>query len=404
MITRKQSFDALLVYLLLFVSGSHLFKMASDKVLILIFLFLFLSWAFFTDRKINIRFILYLVIFTGFLLIINLYTSGSLSLLSIIGTIIKLLVAYFILKIVGTKFPETYIHVVVVLALFSLFGYFTDTFSLFDGLIRRLPPVGDIGYEGFLYVYRFKGHIDRNSSIFFEPGAYQIFPNTALFFLLFVKTHFTPKRKYLYILILLVTLFTTFSTTGYLIFAVMFGLFVFKSDVLSASGKAALVGLFFVALLAFSAQFHSVIFDKIDSFLAIQHLTDKSDRRSFDLLIDLEIIKKHIFGVGYERYFREFGATGLLGEGNASSNGISKLFAVYGLPFGLFLLASYYWALNRLLDGFIMTASSFMMLLVFLIGESYYVFSPFCLAIIAAPFVYKPMGESENNRREAETI
>jgi hypothetical protein len=123
------------------------------------------------------------------------------------------------------------------------------------------------------------------------------------------------------------------------------------------------------------------------------------------MLVDLEIFKNHPFGVGYEKYAKEFSATGLVWEGGTgSSNGITKLLAIYGLPFGLFLLASYYWALSKLLGGFLMTTGGFAVLVMFLIGESYYVFAPFCLAIIVAPFAYKLQRGKEYINREAETV
>ena len=401
---RETLFNSILVYMLIFVSGSHIYKQSSDKFLLLIFAFVALGWVFFSNRKVANGFVLYVCVFAAFLLSISVYTDGGLSLASVVGTILKLVLAYLILKIVGDDFSDIYINVVVLLAGISLFGYLSDTFNLMDSVIRRLHQVGNIGYEGILYMFRFREHIDRNSSIFFEPGAYQIFLNAALVLLFFVKTKFSASRRWLYILLLLTTLITTFSTTGFMIFFAMFVLVFYKSRALSASGKAVFAGIFLVVMVLFSTQFYSVIFDKIGTYLAIQDITDSHNRRSFDMLVDLEIFKDHIFGVGYDKYYEKFSATGLVGEGSASSNGLTKTLAVYGLPFSLFIFSSYYWAIRRLLGWPFMSIIPFGMLMVFFVGEAYYVFTPFCLSIIAAVFVYGRLTEGERVEDEAEVV
>ncbi len=395
--------DLILVYLLIFTSGAQLAGLWGDKFRILVFLLAAVAWFVYTDRKLDVRFALYTIALFGFLFLIHLYTGGSLQITSVIGTIIRLITPYFVLKVVGVRFADAYIRIVVLLAAVSLFGYATDVFRLFDGVIRQLPQVGSIGYEGLLYVYRFRHHIDRNASIFFEPGAYQIFLNAALFMLFFVQTEFSNKKKSAYIIVLLPALVTTFSTTGFLIFAAMFSLFLIKSPAMSASGKAALVGFVAVGVLLFSAQFHSTIFAKIDNYLASEHILDSQERRAFDMRVDLSIFENHIFGIGYKNYSEQFSSIGLINPAHAgSSNGITKVLAIYGLPFALFLFGSYLWAIHRLLGGFLMTIVPFGMLIMFFVGESYYVFTPYCLAIIAAAFVYERAPQAREVPLDAE--
>ena len=405
MITREAFWDVVLVYLLLFVSGTMLFREASQQYLILTFVITVIAWALRTDQKIADRFLLYATIFTGFLLTIHLYTDGSLSLGTVIGSALELALAYLIVKTVGKRFTETYIKVVVFLAGVSLFGYLTDQFHLFDSVIRKLPQVGNNGYEGILYLYRYHyAGYGRNNSIFFEPGAYQGFLNAALFILFFVKTEFGASRRWVYILVLLATLYTTFSTTGYLMFAIMFGLFLFKSEVLSTSSKAVLVGVVLAVLVIFSAKFHHVIVNKIDRYTSIEDITDKGHRRSFDALVDLQIFKRHVFGVGYEKYWQEFGVIGVVSEGSArrSSNGVTSTLAIYGLPFALFLFASYYWAIWKLLGEVFKSIVAFGLLLMFLYGEAYYVLVPFPLVLIAGAFEYRRFLDDEGIETESE--
>lgn len=402
MTSRKPWLNVVLVYLLLFVSGTLRFMQSSNLFLVIGFIFVLLAWLAYSDRKISNRFILYSVVLAVFLLIIHLYTDGSLSLSSVVATTLKLVMAYLILKTVGDDFTDTYVKVVVVLAAISLFGYLSDTFNLLGGAIRALPSLGEYGYDGIFYVFGFRRHLDRNNSIFYEPGAYQIFLNVALYILLLVDTRLGRRTQWIFISILLAALLTTFSTTGYLIFAVMFGLFLMESDVISGKAKTILVGVLVSIVLLFSAQFQEVIFEKVEDLLDVQDLRDRSNLRSFDALVDMEIFKRHVFGVGYDKYMKLVSAIGLIREGQASSNGITKTLAVYGLPFSLFLFGSYFLALRRLFSGFIMSTATFALLMMFFVGESYYVFTPFCLAIIAGAFIYD--GSRKKNVSEAPAL
>jgi hypothetical protein len=141
-------------------------------------------------------------------------------------------------------------------------------------------------------------------------------------------------------------------------------------------------------LVVFYTQFESVIVDKLESYSAIEDITDDRNRRSFDALVDIEIIKNHIFGAGHDKYKKVFGSIGVIEEGETSSNGITRTLAVYGLPFSIFLFGSYYLAIVRLFGGPISSLVPFGMVMMFLLGESYFVFTPSCLAIIAAAFVF----------------
>ena len=214
---QKEFINYLLVYLLLFLSGSWRYMQASNKYLILGFFAAFIAWLLFSDRRFSDRFLLYIIFFIGLYLSLSLYTGGGITLPSIAAAFMKMMIAYLILKTIGSKFSETYIKLVVFLAVISLFGYLSDRFNLFEALVTKLPRGGDIstgntGYEGIFYLFRFPWHITRNNSIFYEPGAYQAFLNAALFLIFFTKTTFERREKWIYIAILVITLITTYST------------------------------------------------------------------------------------------------------------------------------------------------------------------------------------------------
>jgi len=88
-IVRASFVNVILVYLLLFVSGSVIYNLSSDKYLVFVFIASLLAWFSFTDRTINAKFILYVSVFAGILFIVSMYTGGSLSFKSVIKSTMK---------------------------------------------------------------------------------------------------------------------------------------------------------------------------------------------------------------------------------------------------------------------------------------------------------------------------
>ena len=391
--------NILLVYLLVFLSGSLRYMQASNKYLILGFIVTFIAWFLFSDRRFSDRFLLYIFFFVGIQLSLSLYTGGGVTLPSIAAAFMKMMLAYLILKTVGSRFSETYINVIVFLAVISLLGFLSDRFHLFEALVVKLPPVGDMGYEGVLYIFRHPWHITRNNSIFFEPGAYQAFLNLALFLIFFTQTNFEKRKKWIYIAILLTTLITTFSTTGFLLFLVMFPLFLYRSNIFSFSNKVLIIGAASVVVVVFSAQFYEKFVVKVDQYLSAgeYELGSSGTERGSDVIADMQIFKKHMFGMGYDQYQREFDRVGRRKVEGGSTNGVTKTLAMMGLPFSLFIFGSYFWAFKRLLGDFLLTTLAFCMFMLFLVGEGYYISAPISYAIIAAAFVYYRVSTEEQS-------
>ena len=146
--------------------------------------------------------------------------------------------------------------------------------------------------------------------------------------------------------------------------------------------------LLIVIVAVFSTKFHYVIVEKINDYMTgpEEERGYSADRRRFDAKVDLEMFKKHVFGVGYTKYMEERIVVGNIAGG--SSNGVTRMFAMYGLPFALFYFYSYYWAFGVLSTDLLMRVVPFGMLLIFLMGESAFISAPICFAVIAAAFVF----------------
>lgn len=391
--TQKMYVDIILVYTLLHISGSWRFKLLPDMYLIAVFGIVLIAWYLYGDRKISDRFLLYVTIYSSLLLALSLYTKGSLSLPTVIGLTLKMLLAYLIIQTVKYRFVYTYVSVMVFLAVISLLGYATDMLRLFDGIITKLPKVGTWGYEGYLYTFRQVNHMTRNNSIFFEPGAYQGFLNSAIFILFFLKTGLSKKRTWAYLGVLISALLTTFSTTGMIIFAMMLIVFFFKSEMLSFQEKAKfLIGTVIIGIIM-APQIYSTVVVKVNEYIEADEYADGSSARdrSAQAQTDLKIFKDSVFGLGNRDYNKAFGYFGRieLEEENTSSNGVTKTLAVYGLPFSLFIFGSYFWAFRALLGESFLAGLAFVILLMFLTGESFYISAPITLAVIAGAFVSK---------------
>jgi hypothetical protein len=380
---------------MVFLSGSVREQLSGNKYVVLGFLVALVAWYLFTDRKISDRFVLYAAAFFLLLFSLHLYTSGGVTMSAAIGWLMKLVMAYLVVKAVGAGFINIYIKLIVFLAIVSLFGYVSDQLYLLEGLVRRLPPVGTKGYEGIFYLYRFPWHIDRNNSIFFEPGAYQGFLNAALFLLLFTETGFKNRTKWIFVTILAVTLVTTFSTAGFVILGFAFPIFLYRSRIATFSGKIMIVAAIFAVIAVFAGQFYSSFFIKVSTYLGVYEREagvrnvqiSGAANRAADYKADLKIFREHIFGIGYEQYAREFSSKRGDIEIQTGSNGVTSTLAIFGLPFTLFLFGSYYWALKRLLGDFLLASLAFGMLVLFLWSEAWYVGAPIIYAIVAGAFV-----------------
>ena len=390
-----------LVYILIFTSGSLRYMQSDDKYLVLSFVAVLLTWIVYTDRKISSSFLLYFITFTGLLYALSVYTDGSQSLSSVIATAMKLMLAYLVIRTVNERFTVIFVKVIVFLAVISLVGYLSDTLQLFEGLVHKLPVIPERGYDGIFYIFRDTFHPYRNQSIFYEPGAYQAFLNAALFIIFFTNPNIGRRRQWAYIVVLIAALITAFSTTGFIIFLCGAVLFFYKSEIASFYGKVALIGFGIVIVAVFAAQFHETFVKKVNDYMTANEyeFTYSAQIRSSQLKADIRVIKKHIFGLGHKKYKEEFELESRM-EGMTSSNGVTKILAMYGLPIGLFIFVSYYWAFRRILYDPMLATGGFVMFMLFFAGQAYYTSAPVCYALIAGAFVFRHESASEELQRE----
>ena len=231
----------LLTFLLLVLSGNPLFLANRFYILITAVL---AGYVFFSNRtKILVNCLFYFLPFIGIFLIQALsFHNAKLS--SALFVLMKIFIGISLYQIIGKKFLVAFVDVMFFLSVISLVGFLINTY------LGYLPGfrVSDISTSLVLYTELFdtySGFIGRNSGMFWEPGAYEGYLNLALCFLIISKDVCYQKIK---ALSLSVALLTTFSTTGYVVFAVILIVYLFFYSDLPFPAKVALTVLLFAVV------------------------------------------------------------------------------------------------------------------------------------------------------------
>lgn len=234
-------YEIILIGLFICVSGGVLFYIEYGEIFIPMFFLASTAYYFIkTPIKFNINIPLnssqkvsyltdkkFLVVVT-FLFLLNslLNFSNQLNLNEIIIFFMFLFGSYFMLNSITFKrFKKYFINWVCVICFFSIVIWGL-------GYLNVLPytkkEINDTVYCLFWYHNLGWDYIqNRNSSIFWEPGVYQVVLNVAILLLLFSKRKLAFKEQ-LKLFLLLLGIVTTRSTTGYLVTMVILFVKFFK--------------------------------------------------------------------------------------------------------------------------------------------------------------------------------
>ena len=192
------------------------------------------------------------------------------------------------------------------------------------------------GFDGYL----------RNFGIFREPGVYQIFLNIAILFVLFCGEKL--KRKKTKLVILVLTILTTFSTAGIIITSLLLLIYCIV-NLKCISIKNILSSLAFIAgLIAVIFLFNRyfMVFDKL--FSKIGNKDDSSwFSRTSSFVVNIAVGFNNIFfGAGWDNVKVETAKyTSLLYNMSfkfSNTNTFLKLFAIHGLGVFVFYIVELY--------------------------------------------------------------
>ena len=252
--------------------------------------------------------------------------------------ILTALVAY---KMDKKRALKLYVLIVTVLAGISLAFYLTTLIIGKDAIARFFTYYswGRGHYVNPLYSFT---KDNRNYGIFYEPGVYQIVLNTALYLLLFARDQFTLSRRVynLALVILIVTVFTSGSTTGYLNLAfILIGVLLMKGKSKIQKRVALICGMFIVVA-AFdyiingdNSLVNIYILDKIFETRitsSVINYNTSGGARLYIVELALEALKSNpFFGLGANYVSEAVNAKFSLGFG--TGNGFCSMIASKGL-------------------------------------------------------------------------
>lgn len=278
------------------------------------------------------------VLFTSTVLVFTPFIHREILVNSYLGAIVRIWLALVVTSTIGfSRFVEDFLKLMYCLSLMSIVFFFVALFV--PSYVINLPVIVTSGGERFanaiFHVYKTPSWgLLRNSSIFWEPGAYQAFLNIALLFSIFQRK---PSGRFIGTGLIITALITTFSTTGYLLFMINIGIISVR---LLSRRRVLLVVvlLLLLMMITFIPVVSRTVIDKFDRENA------SFSRRLLDAAVDLELFFQHpFFGIGFQQYYEEFPyLLSVHGKvGTDSSNSLTRIFAVFGLPFGIFLVMVY---------------------------------------------------------------
>ena len=162
------------------------------------------------------------------------YTMGNMTVGTSLSVLSRFLLIYVSVGLDPENFLTRFIKMTVLFAFVSdvvYFSHFVGFTPLWKGISKvfyRIPSgmyFGGDTYGLFFLVFKVDD-LARNSYMFGEPGEYQMIINTCLYFLLFEgkSVQLTPKYKTVSICLLLVTLVTIQSTSGFISLVIIIGM------------------------------------------------------------------------------------------------------------------------------------------------------------------------------------
>lgn len=340
--------EYILIIALYYVTGGA-FSYTMYSIQITVFFLVATAIAFYLGeyrKLLNEKSFLPLCSMSFFLILVPVLNGDGLS--SYIAIIMQLFIGFFIASILGPhEFCRKYVKVIIFFAAVSLVGF---AFGAMYPSIAQLFPltIGGEGasvdyYNAGIYVFmQPKGYgyfslTTRNAGICWEPGCYQCFLNIALMMLLEEKKKGDVYRFYLKFTILVITIFTTFSTTGIIILGMILVVYVneWKGSSRVTGVMLPMLGVFVAVYVLAATSAGQRIVQKITSEI----ITPNEDGQNFFSRLSLGHIKYlfegsfWFFGMSFSRWL-SFGVKGLW-------NSIIHSFLCLGTPFTLIQMTGY---------------------------------------------------------------
>ncbi|XRG77808.1 hypothetical protein V5E38_18570 [Rossellomorea sp. GAMAL-10_SWC] len=344
----------LMIYLLLLFQGGVIFKPFLDYFVV--GTIILSGWFIFKKilyNKVIDKTILFIFILSSILLLTSIISAGSLSLSTVLNIISRFMLVYFVYQYDKENFCFRMVKIVVFLSVLSLIGFFISliNMNIFGNIFIRLI------YDTSMYYWSpffciLQSDASRNIGIYGEPGLHQIAINVVLFLLLFYdesELKIKANTRIKYITIMIITILTIQSTTGFISTIVLFIGYIFqKKDLQKKRLNKVLIGAIILLTLLVSFQgtesfIYKNFINKIaNSEGAIDLNVSTGRSRTVSMIADIQVALKHPLGAGFEIYEDEW--RNYLVEyipDLSSPVGLTKSLATIGIPSTLIIMWFY---------------------------------------------------------------
>jgi len=276
---------------------------------------------------------------------------------------VVLLAAFISNRIRLRDFIHYYSNIVYTISILSLVVFVGV--SIYPSIINIFPTINN--YAGSVFANLFvsnviinSNNILRNFCIFREPGVFIIYLLLGLIIELYYNGIIDYKRVFVYI----VTIVTTFSTTGYILLAFLLLIFIVK-NIRKRIVFWSTIGLLCLTIFLIPIEY-SVVFAKFDTH-NYAYLSAQS--RISSVVIPFMIFVEHWYGIGlsnfvinYLEYSKIIFGRVISPEGD-STNTILNTFAIYGVFYGSILFYGLFKFAKSLCSQKIMAIPIFLILL-----------------------------------------
>ena len=325
-IRKNVTWQYVLLYLVYMLNDSFLYKNYISRYNLVIFVILvFLTII--VKRKCPL-FIWGFLAFSLASVVIVRILQGGVGLDAWLRWAVPILLVYYAFSIDKDQFLHRWVKLVVVMSVISLIFWLGCQIDA--DLIRKLLPthysvgqsvlywtsstsaVYQAEYGDGLLLYAVRNfELDRNNGVFSEPGLHQMVLNATLFMLLFMKDRLeiTSKQQMKYSVVLLITLITCKSTSGYLSFVVIIMMFVMQKNRAEAQNKYRIISVALIGVAVLLVEYsvngtnsllYTQLLNKIFSNGTITISADSGMWRMMTISTAWSSMLRNPLGIGYD--------------------------------------------------------------------------------------------------------
>ena len=371
-----------------------------SKNLLIGYTAVFVLYTFYKINLILFKKIGILLIVIGVVLMLAFFQNIKLGFVSypgILGFILKLLLGFSVIvyyENLKLDFIEIYIKTITFLAIISIPFWLLNQFGFYGYQLESVQRKSLLLYTSLLNIEQ--RLLVRNSGMFWEPGAFAGYLLLGLVFIVLKNRKFKlgPYRNN--VIIILLTLFSTTSTTGFIVLGMMLLVYSYQNF---RWGRLIVIPLIVVII---NIAYVSLDFlqEKIEKQFAAAAEMDEKDTdpsRFGAFKMDLTYIQSQpLTGNGLHvktRYrFHPF-VKGDIGHGN----GMSNFIACWGIPFFLVWLSCVYLAALKISHSVFIAICSTFIIVLLMQGEQYLNY-PLFLSFFFIPFLYRNILKNENKQ------